>query len=98
MGICASCSDFNNTKKPQTCWICEQPLMGHPRYLKCVKCKSIFHINCLYRTSDSMNDCLKCGSDSLILINNSPNAISKTRRWSSSKNQSQKDFSNVGIK
>ena len=92
MGICAASSDFNNTKKPLTCWICEQPLMGHPRYLKCVKCKSIFHINCLYRTSGkyySMNDCLKCENASLILINNSPNAISRKAKWSSRENDSE---------
>lgn len=98
MGICASSSDFNDTKKQLTCWICDQRLLGHPRYLKCIKCKSIFHVKCLYEASNSMNDCLKCGSDSLILINNSPNAISRTKRWSFSKNKSQKDFSNISIK
>ena len=95
MGICASSLDSNGINKQLTCWICEQPLAGHPRYLQCSDCKSVFHVKCLYRSSDSMNNCLKCGKDSLLLIDKSPSSTSQIRRWSSSKNKSQKSFSSI---
>ncbi len=97
MGICVSSLDSNDINK-KTCWICEQPLADHPRYLKCSGCNSIFHVKCLYRCSDSMNNCLKCGKDSLILIDKSPSAKSRVSKWSSSKNKSQKSFSSISIK
>lgn len=98
MGICASSIDSNGINKKLTCWICEQPLADYPRYLKCSECDSIFHVKCLYRCSDSMNKCLKCGKDSLILVDKSPSAKSRVSRWSSSKNNSQKSFSSISIK
>jgi len=62
-----NCLPSNQSNEP-TCFICDQ-VICNMRYLRCVSCKQAVHIKCLYKYSDSMNKCVKCGHGNLNIIN-----------------------------
>ena len=63
MGNCTG----NQPNEP-TCFICEQ-VISNMRYLRCVSCQQAVHIKCLYKHSDTMNTCTRCGHGNLNIIN-----------------------------
>lgn len=64
MGNCLS----ENQSKEHLCLICDE-YVNNMRYLKCISCKQVVHIKCLYKYSDTMNTCIKCKDGNLNLIN-----------------------------
>ena len=62
-----NCLPGNQSNEP-TCFICDQ-VISNMRYLRCVSCKQAVHIKCLYKYSDTMNTCTRCGHGNLNIIN-----------------------------
>ena len=89
MGNCAS-NKFNESSlttqwnKPYTCYICKSSIQSK-KYLRCHKCNSLFHVKCLYKCSETMNECIACDCPSLTLIDLTPSSSAKLKTWSGKK-------------